>query len=179
MTGGNGGVGGFAVQLAHLAGARVIASASGRFDRLKALGADETVDYRDPAASQRILEAAGDRGIDGIVDTVGSKSAAALLGLLNHGGGIACVAGRTEFSGIRPFTISPSIHEISLGAAYSAGGDKHVRDLGVMLSELLSLTAAGELDPMVTRVVSIDDVPAALEEIGGRHVAGKIVAAWE
>ena len=178
VTAGNGGVGGFAIQLARLAGARVIATASSQFERLHALGADEAVDYRAADARERIRTAAGVDGVDAVVDTVGPQSASDLIALLNHGAGIACVAGRTDFTGIPPFTVSPSIHEISLGAAYSAGADKHVRDLGTMLTELLSLTATGQLDPMVTRVIGIDDVPAALDEIAARHVTGKIVATW-
>ncbi|KAF5314227.1 hypothetical protein D9758_018293 [Tetrapyrgos nigripes] len=46
---GSSSVGHFTIQLAKLGGMRVIATASPKhFDRLKALGADEVFDYRDP-----------------------------------------------------------------------------------------------------------------------------------
>jgi NADPH:quinone reductase-like Zn-dependent oxidoreductase len=179
VTGGNGGVGGFAVQLAAHAGARVVATASSRFDRVEALGADLVIDYRSPDADAAIREATAETGIDAIVDTVSSASATRHLALLNHTGGIACVAGRPDLAAIPAFAISPSVHEISLGAAYSAGRDKHIRDLGVMLTELLTAVADGSLDPMLSRTVGIDDIPDALEEIGTRHTVGKIVAVWD
>ncbi|MDT0144539.1 zinc-binding dehydrogenase [Microbacterium sp. PRC9] len=175
VTAGNGGVGGFAVQLAKRAGARVIATASSRFDRLRALGADAVVDYRDPEAQELIRSSAGDHGIDAVVDTVSATSATANLGLLSHAGGIACIAGRAELDAVAPFTISPSIHEISLGAAYSAGRDRHVRDLGRMLSELLALVEANVLDATVSRVVPLEDAGSALVEIAGGHATGKLV----
>lgn len=178
VTGGNGGVGGFAIQLVRAAGARVISTASSRFERLRVLGAAETVDYRDPDMLAAIRGLAGPDGIDAIVDTVGEGSATELLPLLNHAGGIACIAGRAVPAAVRPFGIAPSVHEIALGAAYSAGDDKHVRNLGTMLAELMDRVATGQLDPMVSRVIASEEIPDALEEIGRRHVAGKIVARW-
>lgn len=178
VTGGNGGVGGFAVQLAALAGARVIATASSRFDRPRGLGACAVVDYTAADAESQILALTADTGIDAIIDTVGSDSATRHLATLNHTGGIACIAGRPDIARIAPFAISPSVHEISLGAAYSAGRDKHIRDLGLMLAALLDLVAKGRLDPMVYEIISVDQIPDALERMRARHTVGKIVARW-
>ncbi|EIN05801.1 alcohol dehydrogenase [Punctularia strigosozonata HHB-11173 SS5] len=53
-------VGIFAVQLLHLAGYRVVATASpANFDLLTSLGADAVFDYNDPDVSQKIKEATG------------------------------------------------------------------------------------------------------------------------
>ncbi|KAF5349758.1 hypothetical protein D9758_010197 [Tetrapyrgos nigripes] len=55
VWGGASSAGHFTVQLAQLGGMRVIATASPKhFDRLKALGADEVFDYRDPEVSKKI-----------------------------------------------------------------------------------------------------------------------------
>ncbi|KAF5334849.1 hypothetical protein D9758_014284 [Tetrapyrgos nigripes] len=52
---GSSSVGHFTIQLAKLGGMRVIATASPKhFDRLKALGADEVFDYRDPEVVKKI-----------------------------------------------------------------------------------------------------------------------------
>jgi len=176
VTGGNGGVGGFAIQLAKAAGARVIATASSRFDRLGELGADATVDYRADNAFDEIRGLAGDAGIDAIIDTVSPENASREVALLNHTGGIACVAGRATFDAVPPFGISPSIHEISLGAAYAAGRPAHVADLSTMLTDLLARVDAGALNPQLSRVIELAHVPDALAEIERRHIAGKIVA---
>ncbi|MGI5461025.1 zinc-binding dehydrogenase [Streptomyces sp. CA-249302] len=44
-----------------------------------------------------------------------------------------------------------------------------------MLGELLTLVADGRLDPMLARTRAIEDAPAALTELAGRHVRGKLV----
>ncbi|MEW2401854.1 zinc-binding dehydrogenase [Streptomyces sp. NPDC046862] len=49
--------------------------------------------------------------------------------------------------------------------------------LASMLTKLLALTTEGRLDPMLSRTVSLDEVPSALVELSGRGVRGKIVYA--
>lgn len=70
VTGGAGAVGAYAVQMAKLGGARVIATAStcAKADHAHAMGADVTVDYRAPDAAEQILRATGGRGVDRIVE---------------------------------------------------------------------------------------------------------------
>jgi NADPH:quinone reductase-like Zn-dependent oxidoreductase len=177
VTGGAGGVGGFAVQLAALAGARVLATASARnADHVRALGADEAIDYRTDDVAARVRALTGGRGVEAVVDTVGPDSATAHLGLLVHGGGLAAVAGRPDLTAVPPFTTAPSVHEIALGAAHSHGDLRARTDLSVMLTELLTLVADGRLDPMLNRTVPLEEVPAALTELSDRHVRGKLVA---
>jgi NADPH:quinone reductase-like Zn-dependent oxidoreductase len=60
----SGGVGTFAVQLAKVAGARVIGTTSGRnVDLVKSLGADEVIDYRSEDFSTRVKD------VDVVFDT--------------------------------------------------------------------------------------------------------------
>lgn len=176
VTAGAGGVGGFAVQLAALAGARVIATASAaNHDRVRALGASDVIDYRSEDVAARVHELTAGRGVDGVVDTLGGDSATANLRLLVFGGGIACVAGRAELSAIEPFTIAPSVHEIALGAAHAHGDLAARRHLSSDLEVLLRLVAEGRLAPMVERVLPLADTPAALAALAGRHVSGKLI----
>lgn len=65
----------FVIQLAKVAGLRVIASASPRsFDLLKGLGADHVVSYADhPAAIKEIKQVTND-GVTKAVDCVGGKA---------------------------------------------------------------------------------------------------------
>ncbi|MFE6892041.1 zinc-binding dehydrogenase [Streptomyces sp. NPDC057694] len=178
VTGGAGGVGGFAVQLSARAGARVLATASAHnADLVRALGADEVIDYRTQSVPERVRELTGGRGVDAVVDTVGPESATAYLRLLAHGGGLAAIAGRPDLTAVEPFTMAPSVHEIALGAAHSHGDTRARADLSAMLTELLSLTAQGHLDPRVMRTLTLDEVPSGLTELAGRHVRGKLVAA--
>ncbi|MDN4474676.1 zinc-binding dehydrogenase [Demequina sp. SYSU T00192] len=177
VTAAAGGVGGFAVQLAAAAGARVLATASSpRRDEVLALGAETVIDYRTEDVAGRVRELTGGRGVDAVVDTVSAASATANLGLLVHGGGIACVASRADLTAVPEFTVAPSVHEISLGAAHASGDDRAVRWLATGLADLLGRVAAGTLDPRVRETVALDEVPDALARLAGRHVAGKIVA---
>lgn len=176
VTGGAGGVGGFAVQLAAMAGARVLATASaGNAAYVKGLGAEAVVDYRTEDVASGVRELTEGRGVDAVVDTVGPDSATTNLGLLVHGGRLAAIAGRPDLGVVPPFSMAPSLHEIALGAAYTVGDERARRQLSTMLTELLSMAADGRLDPMVTRTIALEDVPAALTELSGRRVRGKLV----
>lgn len=69
IHGGAGGVGTFAVQLAHLRGAHVITTSSGaNLDFLRGLGADETIDYTKTRFEDKL------RDIDVVLDAVGGDT---------------------------------------------------------------------------------------------------------
>lgn len=176
VTAGAGGVGGYAVQLARIAGARVLATASpANAERLRALGA-EPIDYRSTDVVEEVRRLTEGRGVDGVVDVLGADSATANLRLLVHGGGIVTTDGRPDLTTIPELTTAPSVHEVALGAAYQWGDAASRRRLASDLAALLELVASGRLDPMVTRTVTLDEIPAALHDLEGRHVTGKIVA---
>lgn len=176
VTAGAGGVGGYAIQLARIAGARVLATASARnADWLEHLGA-EPIDYTSGDVAGQVRRLTGGRGVDGILDPLGSASATENLKLLVHGGGIVTIDGRPDITTIPELTTAPSVHEVALGAAYQWGDDVARRRLPEDLSALLRLVDEGRLDPMVTRTVALEEIPRALHDLEGRHVRGKIVA---
>ena len=81
VQGGAGAVGTFAVQIAHLHGAHVIATASGKnLSLVKELGADEVIDYR----AERFEDSAKD--IDIVFDTVGGETRERSWKVLKAGG---------------------------------------------------------------------------------------------
>ena len=87
ILGGAGNVGAYAVQIAHRAGARVIATASaGDLDYVRSLGADEAVDR-----NERLEDRAGP--VDAVVDLVGGEAQAGSFAVLKRGGvrGLGCV----------------------------------------------------------------------------------------
>jgi NADPH:quinone reductase len=81
-----GGVGSLLVQLAHAAGASVVAAAGGeRKLKLAAdLGAAVTVDYTEPGWAERLRERLG--GVDVAFDGVGGQAGQAAFGLVRAGG---------------------------------------------------------------------------------------------
>src|SRR5262249_26071024 len=69
IHGAAGGVGTFAVQLAHWRGARVTSTAAaGNLDFVRGPGADEVIDYRAERFEERV------RGVDAVFDTVGGDT---------------------------------------------------------------------------------------------------------
>ncbi len=99
LTQGSGGASLFALQLAKLLGARVIATTSSaqNGERLKSLGADAVVDYVETpqwAAAVRALTAG--RGVDRVVDVGGPGTLAESLKAVAYGGEVALVGALGE-----------------------------------------------------------------------------------
>jgi len=177
VHGGAGGVGGFAVQLAHQSGLKVITTCSAsNTDYVKQLGADHAVDYRRNDVSTRIAELTEGRGVDIVINTIDSASATEDIKRLAFGGHLACVAGLPDFSRIEPFTRAISIHESALGGAHLSGDRIAQADLAAMGNELIARVRDGKLASMLAEVISLDDVPHALMRLSRRHVSGKVVA---
>jgi NADPH:quinone reductase-like Zn-dependent oxidoreductase len=87
IHGAAGGVGTFAVQLAHWRGARVTATAStANLDLVRRLGADEVIDYR----AQPFDDVVG--GVDVVFDTVGGETLDRSWGVLKPGGRLVTIA---------------------------------------------------------------------------------------
>jgi len=174
---GAGGVGGIGIQLAKRLGLSVATTASTEnHEWVKKLGADLAIDYKKENVTEVIRDWTNGRGADLIFNTVGRDEATADLGRLAFSGQLAFIAGGPDQSVIKPFTLSPSIHEVALAAAYASEDDRAIRNLGHMASELLKLVAAKELDPLVTEEISAADIVKGLQRLSERHVRGKIIA---
>lgn len=84
---GGSGVGSAAIQLAHAAGARVFATASGgKLERLREFGADVAIDYHTADFAEVVARETGKTGVDVIVDFIGAPYFDRNLASLNHGG---------------------------------------------------------------------------------------------
>ena len=75
VHGGAGGIGTFAIQLAHALGARVLTTAGTTEKRAacEALGADVTIDYREQDFVEEVRSATAGHGADVILDNMGAK----------------------------------------------------------------------------------------------------------
>lgn len=87
---GAGGVGHVAIQLAKLAGAKVITTVSGseKIDFVKGLGADEVIDYKQQNVTETIQQLTHGRGVDVILDTVGGDTFQQSIEVLAYGGSL-------------------------------------------------------------------------------------------
>ena len=103
IHGATGGVGVFAVQLAHWAGARVIATASARNrDFLRELGADEIIDYTTTRFEDVI------HGVDFVFNTVGEDTLQRSWQVFKPGGGpLSVVSPRPSFEETKAYDVRP------------------------------------------------------------------------
>jgi NADPH:quinone reductase-like Zn-dependent oxidoreductase len=87
IQGGAGGVAGFAIALAKHLGARVITTASAaNHDYVRALGADQIIDYRNQDFTKLVKD------VDAVFDTVGGDVTTKSFAVLRPGGRLASVA---------------------------------------------------------------------------------------
>ncbi|MEQ7129050.1 zinc-binding dehydrogenase [Actinopolymorpha sp. B11F2] len=160
VTGASGGVGRFAVQLAAIAGAQVIASV-GRPER----GAGLT----EIGAAQIVVGLDGiDQPVRGVIDNVGGQQLADAFALLAENGSLQSIGGTanepTVFAPYATVGIRRSIEAFTMGG-HLAG------DLGY----LVGLLAADKLDPQIGWRGSWERAEEAADALVGRQVAGKAV----
>ncbi len=81
------------------------------------------------------------------MNTVGRKEATEDLKRLTFSGQLAYIAGGPDTSDVKPFTLSPSIHEVALGAAHQSGSARARRNLAYMAQELMQRVKDKSLMP--------------------------------
>jgi NADPH:quinone reductase len=164
VTGAAGGVGRYAVQLAALAGAHVVAQVG---------SAERGVGLRTLGAAEVTLDLAAVAPVQGVVENVGGPLLAEAVALLAEGG-VALSVGQA--SG-QPSTID-------FEAERRRGGRRAVEvftvttgyaGFGPDIEELLGLVAAGRLDPQIGWRGPWDRAAEAAEALRARRVAGKAV----
>lgn len=178
VQGANGGVGGFATQLAHQAGARVIAlTRPEHFAAVRRFGADVVLDYRDPDLLAKVkAETEGGYGVDVMLEVANPGDARTSLAFVRYNGHLVSVDPLPVMTDVPSYTYAASIHEVALGGAYNAGHLPTQRDFARIGDELMARLAGGKLDPMVEEIVALEDIPEALRRLRRREVTGKIVA---
>ncbi len=167
VLGVGGGVATFAVQIARLAGASVIATSSSnaKLERARALGADVTINYRTTAWDQAVREATGG-GADVIIDSLGKETWGQALAALRPGGRLVtfgATTGRTTDVDIR------SVFWNQLGILGTTMGSP--RDFATMLGAY----EAGRLKPIVDSVFPLREAAAAHQRMDEGTQFGKIV----
>jgi NADPH2:quinone reductase len=176
VQGASGAVGGFAVQIARLAGATVIALARpGNAAAVRALGADHVFQPDDPRLGEQVRGLTRGYGADIMLEVVNPGDARRSLELIRYNGQLLCIDPMPDLSRVSPYTHAASIHEIALGGAYAVGHRPTQEDFAVMLAELLGLVKAKKLDPMIAQRIPLESVPAALRQMKQGGHRGKIV----
>jgi alcohol dehydrogenase len=166
---GTGGVSLFALQLARILGARVIATTSRPANevRLKELGAIAVVDYlANPEWSTIVGELTGGRGVDRIVDVGGPGTLAESINALAYGGQVAVVGALASdpvpFGFWNLFIHQATLRCISVGSRAD-------------LEALVRVVDAHSLHPVIDRVFEFDDAKTAFAHYFEGAPVGKVV----
>ncbi|MFP5076424.1 NADP-dependent oxidoreductase [Rhizobium sp. YIM 134829] len=158
VNGAAGGVGHLALQIAKRQGAQVIAVASGRHAAmLRALGADQVIDYMREKAQESVGE------VDLVVDAVGGAASRRFLACIRPGGALFPIfplgfdgAEEAERRGI---TVSTT----------------QVRSSGAQLEEIGALLNTGALRVLIDSTFPLSEAAAAHRRAAEGHLQGKIV----
>ncbi len=176
VLGAAGQVGLAAVELGHLMGARVIAAASSaeKLALCRERGADEAIDYSREDLKARAKELTGGAGVDVVYDGVGGPNAEAALRATAWGGRFLVVGFTAGIPHIPlNLTLLKSCQIVGVFYGAMTQRDPELRD--AILAELLELTAAGKLDPYVSRRYPLEQAGRALRDLLDRRAIGRLI----
>lgn len=158
ITGGAGGIGRSAIQLAKHLGAYVATTVgTSDIETVTALGADEAIDY----TSQDFTELLS--GYDAVFDTVGSEEFSKALGILRRGGIAVSMIAQVD---------QARADELGVTAV-----SQFTQVTTAKLNRLRKLVEAGAIKPQVGKIFALRDIRDAFVARESGAVSGKIVIA--
>lgn len=167
LTLGTGGVSTFAVQFAHAAGARVIATSSSdaKLERMRALGASDLVNYRThPDWEKEVWRLTEGRGVDHVVEVGGAGTLAKSVASTRHGGAVHLIGVLTggEIDPTMILRRSVTVRGVFVGSRQ-------------MFEAMNRMIAFSGLKPVIDRVFPFDEAPAAYRHLKAAGHVGKVV----
>lgn len=183
VTGGAGGVGLFAIQLAKIAGAHVTTTASPAGEQLvHDMGADAVINYREQEVSESGLR------FTKVLDLVGAEAVDDVMGSVEPGGRIVSVSGPPTPGSITDGM--PAVKRSLVTAALtltSRGIRKRARQAGLTyefylmspdgagLQHLAEQIDAGQVTVTVDGRYAMEDFKAAFQRLESRRAKGKVL----
>lgn len=171
LTQGTGGVSIFAVQLAKAAGATVIATSSSgaKLERLKALGADHLINYREnPEWGRTASELTGGRGVDAVVEIGGPGTLNQSIHAARIGGHISLIGVLTGISGDVATALAMSKNTTIKGVTVGSRQEQE---------EMIAAIEANAITPVIDSTYPLDRIAEAFaHQISQKHF-GKICLA--
>lgn len=166
INGAGGSAGAFAIQLAKLQGAQVTGvDNSYKQDFMRSLGADHVIDYDRADFTKQAAQ------YDLILDVFAHRSMSAYARALRPNGTYFCVGG----------SAAVLLQMLLLGPLMKTRG-KRIRLLVVPqnrkdLISIAGLCESGQITPIIDRVYSLPEVPAAMRYVAEGRAKGKVVIA--
>lgn len=156
------------LQLALMAGARVIVTSSSdaKIERALALGASAGVNYRREKVAERVLALTGGDGVDLVIESSGQESWADSLRSLRRGGRLVTCGATT---GSDPPAELQRLFIRQLEIIGSTGGSLDE------FRQLVTLFARGGIRPVIDRRYRLDELPLAFDQLQRSQQFGKLV----
>ncbi len=180
IHGAAGGVGIAAIQVAHLLGAEIVASAGSdaRRDFARLLGADHVVDSRDPHFDEAVLaatEGEGEGGVDVVLNSLAGEAIARNLRALRPFGRFIELGKRDFYEdtriGLRPFRNNVSYFGVDADQLMRLRPELATR----IFTEVMARFADGSLHPLPHRIFAADRVVDAFRHMQQARQIGKVV----
>lgn len=165
---GTGGVSIFALQFAKLFGAKVIATSGSdeKLERVRKLGADETINYRTREDWDRaVFELTGKRGVDHVVEVGGAGTLAKSLRAVRHAGHVAVIGVLSKGDDFDP---TPVLMKGIRMQGIFVGSREMFEEMNLTIEE-------NNFRPVIDRVFEFDELCEALRYMETGAHFGKIV----
>ena len=137
-----------------------------KLETAKKMGADFTVNSKDPETAKKILSLCDNKGADSVVDFVNAPPTAKLdFAVLRKRGNLILVGlfgGSIELS-----LVTIPLKSIIIQGAYT--GNYHD------MVELLDLARKGIINPVISKRYTLDEANTALEDLKARKIIGRAV----
>ena len=165
---GVGGLGLHGVQIARLAGCRVIATArsTDKLDKAREFGAAETVNAREKDLLQEVLRLTGGQGVDAVIDYVVSQESFNISAAALRKGGVYALVGSTD-------------QNISIPVGQTMFKEINVKgSLGMTrqcVTDAVDLVRRGLITPCVTEQYPLTGLNEAAERLAAGKVLGRSV----
>jgi NADPH:quinone reductase-like Zn-dependent oxidoreductase len=166
---GTGGVSIFGLQFAKLHGARVIITSSSdkKLARAKALGADETINYKTtPEWDKEVLRLTGGKGADIVLEVGGGETFPRSMNSVRASGQMAVIGVLTGVAGNIPVGLI-GLQTLSVRGIYVGSV--------AMFEDMNRAIAANQMRPVIDRVFPFEQSVDALRYMQSAQHLGKIV----
>jgi NADPH:quinone reductase-like Zn-dependent oxidoreductase len=162
------GVGSAAIQIARMFQCRVIATAGGeeKVARARELGAEHVIDHYSQDIAAEVKRITGRRGVDVVVEHVGSATWPKSLESLAPAGRLVTCGATSGYSAPLDLRYLFSKQWSLLGSFMGGLGELH---------QVLKFVFRGLLRPVIDRVYPLEEIRAAHERLENKEQFGKVV----
>jgi NADPH:quinone reductase-like Zn-dependent oxidoreductase len=166
INGASGGVGSFGVQIAKALGAYVTAICStSKVNDVKSWGADEVIDYNVTS-----IKELGFNSYDAVFDTACFEKPNAYNSLLKEKGIYVLVGG--DFYRMLKVKMFGKCYARKMQTFKSLTQDIEVNE---NIKKIFDMITQGNVTPSIKKVITLKEVPSAIDDLINRKVVGKII----